>query len=121
MKITFAQGDITAALRAHIASQGISLEGKAVDIKFTMKKGNAGVAADVSIENSPALPDLSEPVKPVLTVVASTPASSVVGAVAGTAADEPKVIEAVAQATGTSDAAAEATTAAGTKPVSLFN
>lgn len=111
MKIQFGQTDITAALRAHIANQGINLDGKTVDIKFTMKKGNAGVMADVSIENGIQLPDLAdEPAatRPALAVVASN-----------TPAAEPKAVEPAdpdfkvgsqpeAQATGTDDAAAPA-------------
>lgn len=60
MKITLTQSDIVEALRAHVAAQGINLTGKSVDIKFTMKKLGAGVEADVSIENVPQLPDLSD-------------------------------------------------------------
>jgi hypothetical protein len=133
MKITFAQSDIVTALRAHIVSQGISLEGKAVDIKFTMKKGNAGVAADVSIENAPQLPDLSDdttsPQRPALQVAvdntskavpAAVPAAEVKGS---NASDEPAqpAAEVAPEAAGTGnepEAAAEAAPPA--KTASLF-
>ena len=45
MKITLVQSDITAAVRAHILSQGISLDGKVLDVSFAMKKKGEGVVS----------------------------------------------------------------------------
>lgn len=130
MKITLVQSDITAAVRAHILSQGISLDGKVLDVSFAMKKKGEGVVAAVSIEDAAKLPDLSDTPakdnKPTLTVVATkveavepAPAATVTNAVADNGADEPTAAPAEGQAqeaTGTDDSAA-----APTKTTSLFN
>lgn len=128
MKIQLGQNDITAALRAHIASQGINLEGKSVDISFTQtrpgKTGPMAISANVSIENAPAVPDLSEVVetaRPALAVVASNPAPA---AKAETPAAEAvqataSIATGIGTATGTDDASAG--TAAVKTSTSLFN
>ena len=128
MKITLVQSDITAAVRAHILSQGISLDGKVLDVSFAMKKKGEGVVAAVSIEEAAKVPDLSDAPakdnKPALTIVATKvaavePAAPVTNAVAGNGADEPAAAPAEGQAqeaTGTDDSAA-----APTKTTSLFN
>jgi head-tail adaptor len=132
MKIQLGQEDITAALRAHIASQGINLEGKTVEISFTQtrpgKTGPMSIAANVSIENAPAVPDLSEgtavnePTRPALAVVASNPVASVKAetpaAEASTAAEVAAAPTAIVTTTGTDDAVATAAVKTGT---SLFN
>lgn len=131
MKITLVQSDITAAVRAHILSQGIGLDGKTVEIKFAMKKKGEGVVADVSIDELAKLPDLTEEPakeKPRLKVVATVeskpvpaetkadPEPAVTNAVAGNAANEPQEGAAEDQATDTDNAAI-----APVKTTSLFN
>jgi hypothetical protein len=64
MKITLTQSDITQAIRAHIASQGFSLNGKTVSVDFaTTRDGRSGphsTVAHVDIEDAAALPELHD-------------------------------------------------------------
>lgn len=135
MKITLVQSDIIAAVRAHIASQGIALEGKTVDIKFTMKRLGTGIVADVTIENGLALPDLSDPSdgdevvqRPQLAVVASKSAAVPVNKPEPDFVPAPVVADPVTTQV-TEDASATDTAAAGpavdpapaVKTISLFS
>jgi hypothetical protein len=76
MQIQLKQSEIIAALKQYINSQGISLAGKEVSISFTAGRKEAGITADISIEDV-AIPgytdaaDEAETTKPVLTVVAA--------------------------------------------------
>lgn len=53
MQITLKQKDIEAALKQYIASQGIRLYGKIVDIAFTAGRKETGISADLVIEDDP--------------------------------------------------------------------
>jgi hypothetical protein len=74
MQIQLKQSEIIAALKQYINSQGISLAGKEVSISFTAGRKEAGITADISIDDV-AIPgftdatDDAEAAKPVLTVV----------------------------------------------------
>jgi hypothetical protein len=83
MQIQLRQTEIVEALKQYIAKQGISLKGKTVEISFTAGRKDAGLSADISIEDSgQQLPDLTGDddasettvamTKPTLAVVTST-------------------------------------------------
>ena len=81
MQIQLKQVEIVEALKQYIANKGINLTGKAVDIKFTAGRKDAGLSADIVIEDAntviPGFTDGSAdqasetPVKPALSVVKS--------------------------------------------------
>jgi hypothetical protein len=86
MQIQLRQTEIVEALKQFITKQGISLKGKTVEISFTAGRKDAGLSADISIEDSgQQLPDLVDDgdaseatvalTKPTLAVVTSTPAA----------------------------------------------
>jgi hypothetical protein len=71
MQIQLKQAEIVSALKQYIGSQGINLSGKSVEISFTAGRGQAGLTADIVIEEV-ALPSLDfegEANKPALTLV----------------------------------------------------
>lgn len=57
MQISLKQQEVTAAVRAYIAAQGISLEGKEFSVKYTAGRGDTGLSAEVEILNRD-MPDL---------------------------------------------------------------
>ena len=60
MQIQLRQSEIVEALKQYIARQGINLKGKTVDISFTAGRKDAGLSADISIEDpGQQLPDLT--------------------------------------------------------------
>lgn len=59
MDITVKQREIQQALMNYIAQQGITLVGKEVKITFTAGRKEAGITAEISIEDA-ALPDYSD-------------------------------------------------------------
>lgn len=77
MQIQLKQTEIIAALKQYITGQGISLSGKSVDISFTAGRKEAGITADISIEDAGVIPGFEdvqdEAAKPVLTVVPTPP------------------------------------------------
>ena len=70
MLITLKQHEIVAALRLYVATNGINLAGKTLDVAFTAGRKESGLSAEVSIEDdgSKAL-DPVQAVAPVLTSV----------------------------------------------------
>ncbi len=111
MQIQLKQTEIIAALKQYIVNQGINLNGKDVDISFTAGRKEAGITADISIEDSgsviPGFDDAQdEAAKPVLTVVPTPP--------------ETKAAEAEAPAVEEPPFATQETAVAKT-PTSLFN
>lgn len=52
MQINIKQHEIIAALTAYIASQGINLTGKTVEVSFTAGRKETGVSADIIIEDA---------------------------------------------------------------------
>ncbi len=50
MQITLKQREIEAALTAYIIDQGINLAGKSVEIAFTAGRKEAGIIAEIDIE-----------------------------------------------------------------------
>jgi hypothetical protein len=110
MQIQLKQSEIIAAIKQYVVNQGISLNGKTVDITFSATRGAAGIIADVSIEEV-SIPGFSDSpaedaAKPALTVVSST---------------EPGLKAASEEATAEVKQPAEATEAAPAKATSLFN
>ena len=77
MQIQLKQTEIIAALKQYITGQGISLNGKSVDISFTAGRKEAGITADISIEDAGVIPGFEDAqedgAKPVLTVVPAAP------------------------------------------------
>lgn len=73
MQIQLKQPEIQAALRMYVASQGINLSGKVVDISFTAGRGANGLAAEINIDEATGqLPDFApEVIVPTLTVVSA--------------------------------------------------
>lgn len=76
MQIQLKQPEIVSALKQFISSQGISLLGKNVDISFTAGRKEAGLSADISIEDA-EIPGVhlgeTESTKPTLSVVKAEP------------------------------------------------
>lgn len=72
MQIQLKQNEIVAALKQYIANQGINLAGKDVTISFTAGRKEAGITADLVIEDA-GIPGFDgtddEAAKPSLTVV----------------------------------------------------
>lgn len=76
MQIQLKQTEIVAALKQYIATSGISLSGKTVNISFTAGRKEAGITADISVEDAeiPGFTDAEEEAaKPVLSVVKNDP------------------------------------------------
>lgn len=93
MQIKIKQSEIIAAITGYITSQGISLAGKKVEVDFTAGRGDAGLSADITIED-PVAEAAAQPNKPVLV---SAPIMS-----------QAAVEEKIAAAPEVADAAAEA-------------
>ena len=70
MQIFLTQNEIKDALHQYVATKGIALVGKKVDISFTAGRKESGLTAEVTIEE-PAIPgtDRGDPEKPSLSVV----------------------------------------------------
>lgn len=73
MQIQLKQSEIIAALKQYITSQGINLANKNVTISFTAGRKEAGVTADLLIEDS-SIPgfeddDQEDQAKPAISVV----------------------------------------------------
>ena len=62
MQVNLKQSEIERALKMYIASQGISLQGRDVEISFTAGRRGSGVSADMQISEDPE-PEI--PVHPV--------------------------------------------------------
>lgn len=60
MQIQMQQRDIEAALRSHLAQQGIAVAGKNVSIAFTVKRKQGGVTAYVTIEDGEDIPGFTD-------------------------------------------------------------
>ena len=65
MQIKIKQSEIIAAITGYITSQGISLAGKKVEVDFTAGRGDAGLSADITIED-PVAEAAAQPNKPVM-------------------------------------------------------
>lgn len=82
MQINLKQTEIIAALKQYIAGQGISLQGKSVNMAFTAGRKEAGISVEISIEDI-SLPDFGLPEEgytPKLTMIAEPviiPAASI--------------------------------------------
>ena len=82
MQINLKQTEIIAALKQYIAGQGISLQGKSVDMAFTAGRKEAGISVEISIE-AISMPDFGLPEEgytPKLTLIADpviTPATAI--------------------------------------------
>ena len=81
MQIQLKQTEIIAALKQYIVGQGINLAGKDVSISFTAGRKEAGIIADLVIEDA-SIPGFTD------SPVQETPVLSVVSAVAETPKDE---------------------------------
>lgn len=83
MQIQLKQNEINAALNQYIASQGINLIGKAVDISFTAGRKNTGLTADIKISDQAAAPEAALAQElPSPTVAADTPPTETTAPVA---------------------------------------
>lgn len=113
MQIQLKQNEIVAALKQYISSQGINLAGKEVTISFTAGRKEAGITADLSIEEA-GIPGFDggeeEATKPTLTVVPPVVK----------AAEEPALVLADPEVQETATAEPEPEPATKT-PTSLFN
>lgn len=93
MQIQLKQTEIIAALKQYITGQGISLSGKSVDISFTAGRKEAGITADISIEDAGVIPGFEdaqdETAKPVLTVVPTPPETKAAEEEEASAVQEP--------------------------------
>jgi len=114
MQIQLKQAEIVTALKQYIASQGINLVGKDVSISFTAGRKEAGIIADLVIEDV-TIPGFTDEGAIELKPVALT----VVPAVAPQAPVEAPAAEPVAQEPAAPDASQEAAPAV--KTTSLFN
>ena len=76
MQVQLKQTEIVAALTGYLAQQGIAVAHKKIDISFTAGRKNAGLSAEVSIEDGdiPGFTDaVDEPVLPTKVAVKLTP------------------------------------------------
>ena len=93
MQIQLKQAEIVTALKQYIAKQGIDLAGKDVVIGFTAGRKEAGMTADISIEDAdfPLLTSGAqvELAKPLLTVVPTEAPNADVEAVPEAVVAEP--------------------------------
>lgn len=55
MQIIIKENEIRVAVQQYIATQGINLAGKSVDIQFTATRSGAGVVAEIDIEDVQAV------------------------------------------------------------------
>lgn len=53
MKLQLDQAEIETAVRDYVANQGIKIEGKTTTVKFSMTRGEAGLVADLTIDEAP--------------------------------------------------------------------
>ena len=126
MQINLKQTEIIAALKQYIAGQGISLQGKSVDMAFTAGRKEAGISVEISIEDV-TLPDFGLPDEttasptPKLTPVADAVDTATASLAPKTELVEEPVAEAQA-ANVTEEAEQEETATAPAAPVSrLFS
>lgn len=56
MKIQLEQSEIVNAVREYVANQGIKVEGKTFAVNFSMTRGEAGLLADLVIDEPAAAP-----------------------------------------------------------------
>jgi hypothetical protein len=68
LKIQIKQPEIMAGIKLYLASQGIDLTGKTVEIEFTAGRKESGLYADINICEFDRIPGFDD-VKPTLTVV----------------------------------------------------
>lgn len=54
MKLQLEQAEIEKAVQEFVANQGIKVEGKSMSVKFSMTRGEAGLVADLNIEDAAA-------------------------------------------------------------------
>ena len=105
MRVQLKQPEIIEALKQYVANQGINMSGKEMKVKFTAGRKDAGLSADLSIEDAPGT-GVAGSIKQaeVAQQVAATPAAVVVSEAAIVQDDTP----------------AAANEEASGKPVSLF-
>ena len=119
MQIQLKQTEIVIALKDYITKKGIDLAGKSVDIAFTASRKDAGLTADLSIDDLgiPKYSEESDHAHATAAVVSlvKTPAPEAVLAVAAEVTTEVREPDTAAE-----ELVAEAPAAA-VKPVSLFN
>lgn len=56
MQVILKQAEIIAAIKAHLSQKGMDLAGKSVEVSFTAGRKEAGLTADISIEEFGELP-----------------------------------------------------------------
>lgn len=98
MLIQLKQTEIESALKMYIASQGISLEGRTVDIAFTSGRGGNGLTADLDIHDTvgyiaPAIVDVPEAI-PTIPIKRATARSEAKGLPLEAVVEEDVVLEA---------------------------
>ena len=77
MQIHLKQGEIEAALRMFIASQGINLTGKIVAVDFTSGRKDNGLSAEITIEEAPSDRRLASGIEITVVNHTDTPATDV--------------------------------------------
>ena len=112
MLIKLRQPEIEEALQMYMVAQGISLEGKTVDIAFTAGRGDTGLTADLDILSVASM--AKAPSKPVLRAVEA--AEAVEAEPAAKEIDPPFEVDPVAKDEEEEEAAIPAASA-----VSLFS
>ena len=117
MQVHLKQSEIVTALKQYISGEGISLQGKTVDMTFTAGRKESGISVEISIEDA-SIPDFFKdtqedaqaPAPTGLTLVQGTaPATA---SVANDSTEQAPAVETTAQATGTDDAFFKEETAA---------
>lgn len=77
MQIQLRQSEIEEALKQYVAKIGINLQGKTVEIAFTAGRKEAGMSADISVEDPGYVrsetPVVEMPNKPILAVANTKP------------------------------------------------
>ena len=60
MLVQLKQNELVAAIKQYLINEGINLDGKVVDVSFTAGRKEAGIYADINIEDN-SIPDFGFP------------------------------------------------------------
>lgn len=110
MKIQLTQSEIETAVREYVASQGIKVEGKNLTVDFSMTRGEAGLLADLVIEDAKPV-EAKTTTKRAAGQVNSLPKENTIGSAIAKQGEKPAATTA-AEAIAEAQAAAKADSAA---------
>lgn len=112
MRVQLKQPEIIEALKQYVANQGINMSGKEMKVKFTAGRKDAGLSADLSIEDVPGTGVAGSIKQAEVGPQAAAPAATGYAAPAAVIVGESSIVQ--------DDKPAAANEEASGKPVSLF-